>query len=51
MSAQEIATITSAKDIIFSPTAMQQMNQIAVLMASAVCTVPKHLQGNTFLLN
>ena len=46
MSDQEISTITSAKDIIFSPTAMQQMNQIATLMASSVCTVPKHLQGN-----
>jgi len=46
MSDQELSTITSAKDIIFSPTAMQQMNQIATLMASSVCTVPKHLQGN-----
>lgn len=42
----ELTTITSAKDIIFSPTAMQQMNQLATLMASSVCTVPKHLQGN-----
>ncbi|MEY3289558.1 MAG: hypothetical protein RLZZ419_1800, partial [Pseudomonadota bacterium] len=46
MSEQELSTVTSAKDIIFSPTAMQQLSQIANLMASAVCTVPKHLQGN-----
>lgn len=46
MNTQELSTITSAKDILFSPTAMQQMNQIATLMASSVCTVPKHLQGN-----
>lgn len=46
MSEQELSTITSAKDIIFSPTAMQQMNQLATMMASSVCTVPKHLQGN-----
>ncbi len=46
MSDQELS-VTSAKEIIFSPTAMQQLNQIAQLMASSVCTVPKHLQGNT----
>jgi hypothetical protein len=46
MSEQQISTISSAKDIIFSPSAMQQMSQIAQLMASSVCTVPKHLQGN-----
>jgi hypothetical protein len=43
---QEVSTITSAKDIIFSQTAMGQMNQLATMMASSVCTVPKHLQGN-----
>lgn len=42
----ELTTITSAKDIVFSPSAMQQLNQVAGLMASSVCTVPKHLQGN-----
>lgn len=47
MSDQEISTVTSAKEIIFSQTAMQQLNQIAQLMASSICTVPKHLQGNT----
>jgi len=47
MSEQELSTVTSAKEIIFSPTAMGQLNQIAQLMASSVCTVPKHLQGNT----
>ena len=46
MSDQELSTVTSAKEIIFSPTAMGQLNQIAQLMASSICTVPKHLQGN-----
>jgi hypothetical protein len=46
MKEQELSTVTSAKEIIFSPTAMQQLNQIATLMASSVCTIPKHLQGN-----
>jgi hypothetical protein len=38
--------INSTNDIVFSPTAMQQMHQLATLMASSACTVPKHLQGN-----
>ncbi len=42
---QELA-IKTTNDIMFSPTAMQQMHQIATLMASSACTVPKHLQGN-----
>jgi len=28
----ELTTITSAKDIVFSPSAMQQLNQVAGLM-------------------
>jgi hypothetical protein len=46
MSNQEISTITSAKDIVFNNTAMGQLHEVAKLMASSVCTVPKHLQGN-----
>lgn len=46
MSEQELTTITSAKDILFSPTLMQQMDQISTIMASSAVTVPKHLQGN-----
>lgn len=38
--------IKSTNDIIFSPSSMQQMSQIATMMASSDCTVPKHLQGN-----
>lgn len=43
---QSLSTITSARDIVFSPNYMQQLNSVAELMASSVCTVPKHLQGN-----
>lgn len=43
----DLSTITSARDIIFSPSAMQQLNQLAILMASSKCTVPQHLQGKT----
>jgi hypothetical protein len=46
MSSQEISTITSARDIVFSQNSMQQLNSIAELMASSACTVPKHLQNN-----
>ena len=42
---QELA-IKSTNDIIFSPTSMQQMHQVATLMASSACTVPQHLRGN-----
>ena len=38
--------IKSTNDIIFSPTSMQQMHQVAALMASSACTVPQHLRGN-----
>lgn len=43
---QALSTITSARDIVFSPKYMEQLNTIAELMASSVCTVPKHLQNN-----
>lgn len=38
--------IKSTNEIIFSPTFMQQMQQVATLMASSACTVPQHLRGN-----
>ncbi len=46
MSEQNLTTITSARDIVFSQNHMQQLNNIAELMASSVCTVPRHLKGN-----
>lgn len=42
----ELQTITSAKDIIFKPDMMLQVERIANIMASSGVTIPKHLQGN-----
>ncbi len=42
----ELQTITSAKDIIFKPDMMSQVERIANIMASSGVTIPKHLQGN-----
>ncbi len=44
---QEVSTQRmTTMDVIMSTSAMGQMNQIAKLMSSSVCSVPKHLQGN-----
>jgi hypothetical protein len=47
MDNQELSTVASAKDIIFSTSSMQSLQHVAELMATSSCTVPKHLHGNT----
>jgi RecT family len=42
----ELSTISNVKDLVFNPSAMDQMMRLAEVMSKSVCTVPNHLQKN-----
>lgn len=42
----ELSTISNVKDLVFNPSAMDQMMRLADIMAKSVCTIPNHLKGN-----
>jgi hypothetical protein len=42
----ELSTISNVKDLVFNPSAMDQMMRLAEVMAKSICTVPNHLQKN-----
>ena len=41
----ELSVMPSVGEMIFDDMKFQRMNQLAEIMASSTCTIPKHLQG------
>ncbi|MEQ1560385.1 MAG: RecT family recombinase [Methyloglobulus sp.] len=39
-------SVRSIDDLVFNPNAMSSMMELSKIMATSICTVPKHLQGN-----